>query len=79
VGYKNGGTHAAVKAFLVAKNPPTTLPEGVKVVLPFVEEDVLYIFDERFSFLEITGREKSASLLPREARGEALNRGKECL
>jgi len=59
VGYKNGDTDAVVKAFLVTKNPPSTLPEGVKVVyIPFVEEDVLYIFDDRFGFLEITGKEK---------------------
>ncbi|WP_193322549.1 hypothetical protein [Pyrobaculum calidifontis] len=48
-----------MKAFLVTKNPSTPLPEGIKVVyIPFVEEDVLYIFDERFGFLEITGKEK---------------------
>jgi len=48
-----------VKAFLVTRNPPAALPEDVKVLyIPFVEEDVLYIFDERFGFLEITGREK---------------------
>ncbi|ACB40686.1 hypothetical protein [Pyrobaculum neutrophilum] len=48
-----------MKAYLVTRDPRGAWPRDVKILyLPFAEEDVLYVVDERRGFVEISGREK---------------------
>ena len=47
-----------MKAYLVTREP-SRWPGDVKVLyIPFADEDVLYIFDEKRGFMEIRGRDR---------------------
>lgn len=48
-----------VKAILVTREPPEGAEEVVKVIkLPFVDEDILYVVDNKTGFMEVRGREE---------------------
>jgi hypothetical protein len=54
-----------VKAYIVTREP-SKWPGGVKVLyVPFIDEDVLYLFDEKRGFIEIRGRDKIAEFIVR--------------
>lgn len=54
-----------VKAYIVTREP-SKWPGDVKVLyVPFVDEDVLYLFDEKRGFIEIRGRDKIAEFIVR--------------
>jgi hypothetical protein len=58
-----------VKAYLVTREP-SRWPGDVKVLyIPFVDEDVLYIFDEKRGFMEIRGRDRITEFIARLRNG----------
>jgi hypothetical protein len=46
-----------VKAYLVTKEPARWAGKVKVVYIPFAEEEVLYVFDGRTGFIEISGRD----------------------
>jgi hypothetical protein len=58
-----------VKACLVTREP-SRWPGDVEVLyIPFADEDVLYIFDEKRGFMEIRGRDRITEFIARLRNG----------
>ncbi|WP_053240268.1 hypothetical protein [Pyrobaculum islandicum] len=63
-----------MRAYLVTRNPQGEWPGEIKVLyMPFVDEDVLYVVDERRGFLEIRGREKIVEFITQLKNGRQIS------
>ncbi|HII47407.1 hypothetical protein [Pyrobaculum aerophilum] len=63
-----------MKAYLVTKERGAQLGPGVEVIhIPFVEEDTLYVFDEKTGYVEIRGRDRIVEFLNRLKNGRRIS------